>query len=384
MTRLALWSGLLTLLTLGFYRFWMKTRLRRYYWSSIRVGGVPAEYTGDPMEKLLGFFIAVTFLAFYIGIVNLALMFISFSLFEGNGIAYLLSFAGVLPIWFYAQYRARRYVLARTRWRGIRLGMENGAWGYAARALWHWGLTVLTLGLYWPRMTFWLTKYKTDRTWFGTAALVQEGRWLMLLRAAWPAYLVWLSTLALASLMLLEGELESPSAAAGMGILALPLLIPAGLYYHVKSWAILTRHTRAEGLALEARPSALRVGWIYVFGYLSLALMTALLVSALLLGGLFAAGMLGATLLEFETLKASLPKIGTWATVAFGAALYFGMFLLWGGLRHGLVTLPLWRHYAQSVTLTKTDGLDAVQQRDRDTFAEAEGFAEALDFGASI
>lgn len=75
---LALKSGFWTVLTLGFYRFWMKTRLRRWYWSSIRPGGHPLEYVGDPWEKLLGFFIAVVILTFYIGIVNLLLMFVSF------------------------------------------------------------------------------------------------------------------------------------------------------------------------------------------------------------------------------------------------------------------------------------------------------------------
>jgi hypothetical protein len=32
----------------------MKTRLRRWYWSSIRPDGLPLEYFGDPLEKLLG------------------------------------------------------------------------------------------------------------------------------------------------------------------------------------------------------------------------------------------------------------------------------------------------------------------------------------------
>jgi hypothetical protein len=52
---LALKTGFLTVITLGIYRFWMKTRLRRWYWSAIRPGGHPMEYVGDPIEKLLGF-----------------------------------------------------------------------------------------------------------------------------------------------------------------------------------------------------------------------------------------------------------------------------------------------------------------------------------------
>ncbi|NNK16988.1 MAG: DUF898 family protein, partial [Sulfitobacter sp.] len=79
---LALKTGFFTILTLGFYRFWMKTRLRRWYWSAMRPGGHPLEYVGDPIEKLLGFFIAVVILTFYIGIVNLLLMFVSFSVFN--------------------------------------------------------------------------------------------------------------------------------------------------------------------------------------------------------------------------------------------------------------------------------------------------------------
>jgi uncharacterized membrane protein YjgN (DUF898 family) len=80
--RLALATGIRTVLTAGFYRFWMKTRMRRYYWSAIRPGGMPLEYVGRPTEKLLGFLTAVVFLAFYIGIVNLILMFFSFSLLD--------------------------------------------------------------------------------------------------------------------------------------------------------------------------------------------------------------------------------------------------------------------------------------------------------------
>ena len=82
-----------------------------------------------------------------------------------------------MPLIFFAQYRARRYKLARSRWRGVRFGAEKGAWGYALRAMGHWLLTILTLGLMLPRQTFWLEKYKTDRSWYGDGRFVQEGRW---------------------------------------------------------------------------------------------------------------------------------------------------------------------------------------------------------------
>ena len=64
----------------------------------------------------------------------------------------LKAFASIpLFIFFYlfgqfAIYRARRYRLTRTIWRGVRFGMEGSGWSYSWRAS-LWGLGVLfTLG----------------------------------------------------------------------------------------------------------------------------------------------------------------------------------------------------------------------------------------------
>ena len=48
------------------------------------------------------------------------------------------------------------------------------------------------------------------------------------------------------------------------------------------------------------------------------------------------------------------------------------------------LTLPLMRHYAETLEVTGALQLAAIHQRARDDFAEAEGFAEALDVGAAI
>ena len=186
--RLALVTAALTLVTLGVYRFWTRTRLRRWYWSAVRPGGHPVEYTGDPWEKLLGFLAAVVVLAFYLGVVNLGLMFASLAILEDYALPTIVTSLGLVPMIFYARYRARRYVLARTRWRGIRFGQEPGAFGYAWRAMLHWAITIATLGVLWPRMTFMLEKYRTDRTTFGDARLEQGGRWRMLLPGAIPVW----------------------------------------------------------------------------------------------------------------------------------------------------------------------------------------------------
>ena len=374
--RLALRTGVLTVLTLGIYRFWMKTRLRRYYWSSVRPGGHPLEYVGEPMEKILGFLIAVVALAFYIGIVNLILMYLSFALLHGNVTAYALSFVGVIPIWFYAMYRARRYVLARTRWRGLRFGVEPGAWGYAGRALLHWGITILSLGLLWPRMTFMLEKYKIDRTFLGNQRLQQGGRWQMLYRPFLPLLLFGILAAA-GSVMSADGDGAGGGVFLLIGVIG---LLPAVIHYGVQSRRLLANHRTAGPLGLVAAPRTSRVLGIYAGGYaLILAALGALIFAGFIaIGTVF--GIAAATLPNLQ----DLPDVPAWIPALLGIGAYFSVFLLWGVLGHVFVTLPLWRHYAETLTITGTENLSALRQRPRDEFSDAEGFAEALDLGAAI
>ncbi len=382
---LALWTGLLTILTLGFYRFWMKTRLRRWYWSGIRPGGLPLEYTGTGIEKMMGFLVAVVVMAFYIGIVNLVLMFVSFSLLANNFAAYAVSLAGVVPIWFYARYRARRYILSRTRWRGIRFGMEPGAWGYAGRALMHWVITILSLGLLWPRMTFWLEKYRTDRTSFGSVRLVQGGRWQMLYRPFLDVAVPVLGTVILFAYMRFTGD------GIDGNLPLFWLLVPLGLWfsigivnYSVKATKRLADTKTAGDIGLIAQPRTGTVFRIYSVGYLltSIAMLVPL-VPLTILFGLMQIQRMQAGLGEASDL-AHLFDLPRWLLIIVGLVLYFGVFLSWSVLRHVFVTMPLWRHYAQTITVTGVPGLTNVHQRARDTSTEAEGFAEALDLGAAI
>ena len=375
---LALRTSVLTVLTLGLYRFWMKTRLRRYYWSSIRPGGKPLEYVGEPLEKLLGFLIAVVFLAFYIGIVNLILMFFSFALLQGNFAAYALSFIGIIPVVFYAQYRARRYILARTRWRGIRFGMQPGAWGYAGRALWHWFITLTSLGLFWPRMTYRLEKYRTDRTTYGTRAITQGGSWGML----YPPYLLaYVSGLVSVGALAAVLWLERPDFAAVLG-LSVPLLMIGAVHYRVAAFRKLTNTKTAEGVGFVAKPRTPRVFGIYLLG----SLLAGLILLGFLFVLLFAVGIsLGETaVLTLD--PTAMPQLGapSGLLLVLGLVMYFAVFILWGVLRHVFLTMPLLRHYSQTLTITGVPGLLSIRQTDRDRFAEAEGFAEALDIGAAI
>lgn len=378
---LALRTGILTVLSLGIYRFWMKTKLRRWYWSSWRPCGHPLEYVGEPWEKLLGFLIAVVFLAFYIGIVNLLLMFASFSLFNGNFAAYFLSFIGVIPLWFYARYRARRYVLARTRWRGVRFGLVPGAWGYAVRAIWHWFLTLMTLGYLWPRKAFYLEKYITDRTYFGTQQLQQSGEWRALKR---PFLGVWLPLFAFAVSGFLTIVWEADAAFLALGISAViaPFWAAFGMVnYNVKKLRYLTNRKSVGDVKLSVQPRFWVVTGIYFWGYLLAGVVVTVLLIPMGVIGVILLGRFGSDPLDVITYASDLPRA---VLVGMNVVVYFLIFLIWSTLMHALIRYPLMRHYASTLSMSNSEQIDEISQRPRDEFGEAEGFAEALDVGAAI
>lgn len=378
---LALKTSVLTVLSLGFYRFWMKTRLRRYYWSAIRPGGTPLEYTGTGVEKLMGFLIAVVVLAFYIGVFNLILMFLSFALLNDNFAAYAMSFVGIIPIYFYAQYRARRYVLARTRWRGLRFGIDPAAWSYAWRAMLHWLATFLTLGFLLPRQVFYLEKFRIDRTWFGGMRFHQGGRWTMLIRPALQFYVG--IVISLTAIVL--GTIDETYFL--LLLLGLPWAAFGWVHFRVGSFRILADHKHlGEAIGFKAAIRTGRVLGIYIFGYV--------LAGALLLAGLIgfvvafaiAAAIVGPELSGNASVgnNIDVTKILETSGYLVVALAYFSFFIFWGVLLQIFVTFPLMKHYGQSLVVTNGHHLSAIHQRPRDAFSEAEGFAEALDIGAAI
>jgi uncharacterized membrane protein YjgN (DUF898 family) len=162
--KMVLRGGVLELLTLGFYRFWLTTDMRRHLWSRTSVGGDPAEYTGRPRELLIGFLIAMAIL------VPLYLVFFVLTM-EAER---LQAFASA-PVGFliyvlvqYAIYRARRYRVTRTVWRGLRFSMCGSGWSYAWRAVLWTLFTVITLGIAWPWRAAALERFKMRHTAYGS------------------------------------------------------------------------------------------------------------------------------------------------------------------------------------------------------------------------
>ena len=61
--RLVVRGALLELITIGFYRFWLATDMRRHLWSHTSVEGDAPEYIGTAKELLIGFLFALAILA---------------------------------------------------------------------------------------------------------------------------------------------------------------------------------------------------------------------------------------------------------------------------------------------------------------------------------
>ena len=99
----------------------------------------------------------------------------------------------------FAIYRARRYRLTRTVWRGVRFWMDGSGWAYAARAALWTVLMLPTLGLILPWREAALERYKMRHCYYGDLRGRFEGRgWDFFKRGWW----LWLAAVVLPALML--------------------------------------------------------------------------------------------------------------------------------------------------------------------------------------
>ena len=161
--RLLIRGAALLMVTLGIYRFWLATDVRRYLWANTEIAGETLEYTGTPLELLLGFLVAVAILIpVYAGFFLAALDLGIFGKLSG-----VIAFAALGVLGQYAVYRARRYRLTRTIYRGLRFHQSGSAWRYALRASLWWIATGITFGLAYPFQLASLERYKMRNTFYG-------------------------------------------------------------------------------------------------------------------------------------------------------------------------------------------------------------------------
>ncbi len=166
-------------LTLGWSRFWGRTRLRRYLWNHLAILGDRFEYRGRGRELLIGFLLAVVMLAAWAGLMWLIWIkvfhekpFANFGMFD----IFSLSVAVIgFPLAYVGHYAGLRYKLSRTRWRGIRCGMAGSAWRYGVIATFLTFANMFTGQLLTPVVTVSLARPRISNARVGTLPLVFAG-----------------------------------------------------------------------------------------------------------------------------------------------------------------------------------------------------------------
>ncbi len=408
---------MLTILTLGIYRFWMKTNLRRYYWSSIRADDQPLEYTGKGSELFLGFLLAMVILTVYLLIVTFGLTFIGLAVFERPEVASLTALA-LLPLIPIAIYRARRYLLSRTRWRGIRFGVEAGSWGYTFRYFFFGALMLVSGGLLYPLMQFQLAKFAANRTWFGDLKMTQGGSWMALMLGWIPVLIVGLLGLAafvvstvLNAAAIAAADPTAPEGAAELQAFVAPLLeIPqlaalapygpllllvayaAYVWYQVYAFRYMTtqKYFGQQEIRFQSKLGFWSVIGIYVTGILMTTLVmlgVILLIGLIVVGGLFATGVgFDLDLAAFQSGASGLENSPIAAPLMAVAAVlgYLILFLVAVACFEVFFTRRLLARACRTLTIFNIERARAARQRRHDSNIEGQGFADALDIGGAI
>lgn len=390
--RLLVRGAVLLLCTLGIYRFWLMTDVRRFLWCHTEIDGETLEYLGTPFELLLGFLIALTVLIPIYGGLFLAALDLG-PVGEWSG---LIGFLGLAFLSQYALYRARRYRLSRTVYRGLRFSQTGSAWLYAIRALLWWTLTLLTLGLAYPFLVARLERYKMRNTYYG----MQPGRFEA---AGWRLFLcgfpLWLLTvgpiaLAIASFAAVDWEAlgkivgqggddvmsrfegASPGfgAAIAFALLMLALAVSmAALLYPVFQAIVLRWWLSGLRFGDVSVKSKLRVRDVYrayarFLGYAGLfTILLAIAVAALSI----AVASISGTLPDTADVAGAALALGGYVVAALGYSTIY----------RATVLLSLWQLGIESIQLSNVELLDKVEASIRTGSPFGEGLADALNVG---
>lgn len=382
---LVLKTGALMIATLGLYSFWARTRLRRWMWSSVRPGGMPLEYTGQPLEKMIGFFVAAVLLVFYIGLIMMLILFFSLNTFGDPLPGLGLAFALILPLYFIARYRGRRYLVNHTSWRGLSFSMTPAALGYMWRAFFYYGLAIVSLGLLLPLATFRLQKYMVDRTWFGDEQFFQQGRFTMLYAAFLPWLVFALSSVGLVAYATVTGD----DGALNWLFLTVPALVLSWVYYRVASFRMMMSEVVfSGGTELEIYPRTGKIIKIHILGNLIIFLILSVIVPILfgmlyIIVGKLGLGASPSAILDEEFSLGALFGLPEWVIVAIPVLIYVTFFVLRAQFKHVFITFPKLKHTAETLLVHDASVISATKRGNHQHMADADGLSGFFDFGGS-
>lgn len=391
--RILLRGALFLLVTLGIYRFWLMTDVRRFLWANTEIAGDGLEYTGTPLELLIGFLTAIVILipvytGFFIAALDLGTI---------GQLSGLIAFAGLGLLGQYAVYRARRYRLTRTVFRGLRFHQDGSAWRYALRASFWWLLTALTLGLAYPFQLASLERLKMRNTYYGDLAGQFTGTGLRLFLRGLPMWFLVMAPLLLAIGAFVQAvdwqalvdaidhggddvmaRIEGGNPALGEVIVFAMLMGGAAIA------AAAMLYPAFQALVLRWWSSGLRFGPIAMHSSLRTRQVYAAYMLFLWYGLLFsiAAGIASVPVLWFAgTLGNEASAAGEIAATATLLLGYVIMMLGYSTIHRATVSFSLWRLGMESLQLSGLSALDGVTATGRASSALGEGLADALNVG---
>ncbi|MBI4725113.1 MAG: DUF898 domain-containing protein [Rhodomicrobium sp.] len=292
LTGLCILNILLIIVTVGIYWFWARAEYRRYMWQMVRVNNEPLEYTGTGMELFIGYL-----KLFFFVLLPIIALIVAGQLALGpehpaivGGIA--LIYIGVFYLYFVGIFRAHRYILSRTRWRGIAFGLGGNAAAYAWTSIWSGFLIGFTLGWLLPwRMTA-LRRRLTSAMRFGSVPFRFEG-------GSGPLYVpfaaVWLCAIALYGAFIagyvsvlttvLEQGMQPtdpklpltvlqnlPQITVWLVLAAILALMIIGSWFEARKLTVFARATKIGPLDAELQASGGSVFWLTLSNLLILVL----------------------------------------------------------------------------------------------------------------
>lgn len=271
-------NALLNIITLSFYRFWGKTAIRQFLWRHTKFMDEGLEYTGTGVELLIGFLIVALVIFLPLGVANVAMESFIDPTSPLFGVFSLLVYIFFMFLIGQAIFRARRYRMSRTVWRGIRGGIDGSPHKFALYYLGYLAALLLTLGWAYPWMRVKVFERLMSQSLFGN-------RYFKIDISPAPLYrrfaLLWFivafgfigplagmgAYAALATHVRVEGGGVMPAFAAAAPILMIFTLIPAALvfaWYRLAEFRLFAGSLSFEGLRFELESTFGALLWLVV------------------------------------------------------------------------------------------------------------------------
>jgi uncharacterized membrane protein YjgN (DUF898 family) len=298
----------------------------------------------------------------------------------------------------YALYRARRYRLTRTVFRGLRFDQHGSPWRYAVYALLCWAVVIVTLRLAYPWTQAFLERFKMRNTSYGDLQGRFEGSGLSLFLRGLPLWLLIVGPIVVAlgvlsaqidwdALSRLMDKSDDPETgtmigkilAPGIGVaiaaittsfIALSLLYPVFQAVKLRWWI---SGLRFGEVAVTSRLRARQVYWVYLR-----------VVLYFLLFGLLTMAFGGALIFALVEVVRTVHNAGLTQIVtgALSLCLYVVVMIGSSTIYQVIVAAGLWRLGVETAALTGEAALDGVRATGSASSALGEGLADALGVGS--